>query len=235
MYPFSFNFLKNTNETNKHLAVEKKNKPLFDKNMHYYVCSFGGCGSTILSSYLSNFGNVYHIHDRYPPQKLKYVGNHNTNEEVYSEWFNNVDVPENQLSKYKIIYIYRNPLHVIYSRFANPTGPNIPHLQHIMCDNSGNIALYDILHTSKDLYKLEEFFDNYSTNKERNYHIYCVKYEQFWNNISLFNRIIGIPDIKELYPKKIERPKNIFFEKTLKNVYGNLLKKMKNMKFIEIV
>ena len=43
------------------------------------------------------------------------------------------------------------------------------------------------------MYKIEEFFDNYTQKKERNYKIYCVKYEQFWDNISLFNKVFRIP------------------------------------------
>ena len=240
MNNYTFNFLKNinnnnhlTNNLNNEINMNKEN--FYDKNMNYYICSYGGCGSTILTNYLSNFGNVYHIHDRYPPSKLKHVGKNNSDKEVYSEWFNDVDIPDTELKNYKIIYIYRNPLYVIYSRLAKPTGPNTPHLQHIMCDNDGNIALYDVLHKKQDLYKLEEFFDNYSSKKERNYHIYCVKYEQFWNNISLFNKVIGIPDVKKLYPRKYEKPKQIYFESVLKMIYGNLLQKMARMNFIEVV
>jgi hypothetical protein len=233
---YSFNFLQNINYNNKQLINNNSNnKNYYDKNMNYYICSFGGCGSTILTNYLSNFGNVFHIHDRYPPTKLKYVGKNNTDKDVYSEWFNDVDVPDSDLKKYKIIYIYRNPLYVIFSRFAKPTGPNIPHLKHIMCDNDGNIALYDILHSNQDLYKIEEFFDNYCLKKERNYPIYCVKYENFWGNISLFNKVIGIPDIKELYPRKYETPRKIYFENKLNIIYNNLLQKMNRMGFIEVV
>jgi hypothetical protein len=66
----------------------------FNKDMNYYICSYGGTGSTVLLNYLANFGNVYHIHDRYPPKKLQYVGKENTNEDIYNEWFNGIEVPE---------------------------------------------------------------------------------------------------------------------------------------------
>ena len=37
----------------------------------------------------------------------------------------------------------------------------------------------DIYNTNSDLYKIEDFFDNYTTpNKDRNYKIICVKYEE---------------------------------------------------------
>lgn len=207
----------------------------FNPNMNYYICSFGGSGSTILFKYLSHFGNVYHIHDRFPPINLQHVGKNNTKEDVYSEWFNKVEIPETDIKNYKIIFIYRNPIKVIYSRLTQVNNPNIPHLQHIMCDNNGDISLADVLKSRKDLYKLEQFFDNYTMKQERNYRIYCVKYEQFWDNIPFFNKIIGIPDIKELYPIKYETPKPIRYREQLSDIYSSLINKMNSKTFIELV
>ena len=113
----------------------------FNKDMNYYICSYGGSGSTILTNYLSNFGNVYHIHDRFPPLKLQYIGNENTNENVYSEWFNGIEIPENKIKNYKVLFIYRHPIQAIFSRFTILNRPNIPHLQHIKCINNGNINI----------------------------------------------------------------------------------------------
>ena len=228
MHRFSLNFI-NTPTSNK------TPPNIFDKNKVFYVCSSGGCGSTILFNYLKNFGNVYHIHDRYPPNKLEYIGNVNSEKDVYSEWFNGVQIPEEHLDNYKVIFLYRHPIQVIYSRFAQKNGPNTTHLKHIKCDNGGNINIFDVLKTRRDLYKMEEFFDNYTIPNERNYNIYCVKYELFWDNISLFNRMMGIPDIKSLYPVKQERPKQFQFLIQLTTIYNSLINKMKTMKFIEIV
>jgi len=237
-----FNFIKNAQHVSRRKTIDplanpqpSNQQPIFNKNMNYYICSFGGSGSTILFKYLSNFGNVYHIHDRFPSKKLKYVGNKNTDKDVYSEWFNDIEIDEKEVQNYKVIYIYRNPLKVIYSRCAQKNGPNVEHLKHIMCDNNGNIHLNDVLRTNKDLYKLEEFFDNYTTKTERNYKIYCVKYEQFWDNISLFNKTIGIPDIKQLYPVKKECNKKIYHVNKLYPIYYSLINKMNKMKFIEII
>lgn len=205
------------------------------KNMNYYICSSGGCGSTILYNYLSNFGNVYHIHDRYPPDKLCYIGRENTEEDIYSEWFNNVEIPDDKLHLYKVIFIYRNPIDVIFSRFIQPKGPNINHLQHIKCINNGLIGLGDLLKTGKDLYGLEEFYDNYTIEKKRNYQIYCIKYEYFFYNIELFNKVLGIPDIKQLYPIKKERAKPYTYLRELSLIYHNLIMKMKSMPFIKII
>jgi len=222
------------------LSLETKPKSaninsLINQKMNYYICSSGGCGSTILSKYLSNFGNVYHIHDRYPPDKLCYVGRDNTNEDVYNEWFNKVEIPEEKLHLYKVIFIYRNPIYVIFSRCVRPRGPLVEHLQHIKCINNGLIGLGDVLKTGKDLYGLEEFYDNYTIPKKRNYQIYCVKYENFFYNIELFNQILGIPNIKSLYPVKNETKKKYTYLKELGAIYYRLITKMNSMPFIKIV
>ena len=215
--------------------VKKNTLSFFNKDLNFYVCSSGGCGSTIIFNYLNNFGNVYHIHDRYPPDKLCYTGKINTKEGVYEEWFNKTEIPENKLSNYRVIFIYRNPIDVIFSRFALPSGPNIPHMKNIKCDYNGEIYFGDVLRTSKDLYKLEEFFDNYTLPKERNYPIYCVKYEYFFNNIETFNNILGIPNIKSLYPIKSERKKKYTYVKNLTLIYYPLINKMNSMRFMEII
>lgn len=219
--------------------LDRPNNPLinnnFNKDLNFYVCSSGGCGSTILFNYLSNFGNVYHIHDRYPPDKLCYTGNINTDQPVYEEWFNKTEIPENKLSNYRVIFIYRNIFDVIFSRFATPTGPNITHMKHVKCDNNGEIYFGDVIKSGKDLYKLEEFFDNYTILKDRNYSIYCIKYELFFNNISSINRILGIPDIKSLYPIKNERKKKYTYVIELMNIYRSLTNKMNRMRFLEII
>jgi len=236
-----YNFLKNVqynsfdiNAININTNLYKP-KSYFNKNMNYYICSFGGCGSTSLFKYLSNFGNVYHIHDRYPPNKLQYIGKNNTDKDVYSEWFNDIEINENEINNYKIIYIYRNPLKIIFSRCVKNNQPYVRHLQHIKCANKGFINLNDVLKTGKDLYGLEDFFNNYTQKKERNYKIHCVKYEQFWDNISIFNETIGIPDVKELYPIRKERNTKIYYANKLYAIYYSLINKMNKMKFIEII
>ena len=228
MNRFSLQF---NNANNVSLPVINKLN-YFYKDMNYYICSIGGCGSTILFNYLANFGNVYHIHDRYPPNKLQYIGKENTNVDVYSEWFNGVEIPEDKLKNYKVIFIYRNPIQVIFSRFI---GPNIPHLQHIKCINNGNVGLSDVLMYGKDLYGIENFFDNYITPTDRNYDIYSVKYELFWENIKLFNETLGIPDIKQLYPIKQERKKAFTNTKELSYIYNSLINKMSRMGFIDLI
>ena len=212
--------------------IKMNNEKYFNANMNYYICSSGGCGSTILMHYLSHFGKVYHIHDRYPPDKLCYVGRENSTEDVYREWFNKTEIPSEKIQNYKVIFMYRNPIQVIFSRCI---GPNVSHLKNIKCINHGLIGLKDVLDCKMDLYGLEEFFDNYTLPKNRNYEIYCVKYEQFFSNISLFNRVLGLPDVKHLYPVKNERLKNITHLQELSTIYYRLIMKMNSMPFIKVI
>ena len=201
---------------------------LYNENMTYYVCSYGGCGSYMLCDYLRQFGNVEHIHSRKPPKKLTYVGEKNTQNKVYGEWFNDSIIPKRELKNYKVIYLYKDPVKAILSRFDNPE-----HLNHIQCDES--IKFKDILDTRKDLYKLGEFFNNYTkkNKKDKNYPIYCVKYEDFWKNIPLFNQVFGLPDIKELYPIRKETRRNYRKIDELYNIYYPLQKRMNKMPFIK--
>lgn len=139
----------------------------------FYVCSYGGSGSTMLSTALQQYGKVYHIHSRNPPDNLEYIGAEKGGNS-YREWFNGIAIPTNELEHYFVIYIYRNPTFSIPSRFTNPD-----HLCHIQIDSS--IQLTDVLSTGNDLYKIREFHDNYTKpNKNRNYKIHCVKYEDIF-------------------------------------------------------
>ena len=67
------------------------------KNKKFYICSYGGCGSTVLFNYLKSFGEVEHIHDRYPPEKLSHIGSNKTSCLVYSEWFNKTTIKEENI------------------------------------------------------------------------------------------------------------------------------------------
>ena len=213
------------------IEFQHKNKfnHLYNENMTYYVCSYGGCGSYMMCDYLRNFGKVEHVHSRKPPNKLTYVGGNNTHNKVYGEWFNESIIPKSELKNYKVIYLYKDPVKAILSRFDNPE-----HLNHIQCDET--IKFADLLNSKKDLYKLEEFFNNYTkkqkTKRERNYPIYCVKYEDFWSNIQFFNETFGLPDVKELYPIRKETHRKYGKMDELYKIYRPLQKKMDNMPFI---
>lgn len=190
--------------------------------MNYYVCSWGGSGSKMLCRYLSNFGKTYHIHSRKPPQKLTGVGIN-----TYIEWFNNIKIPESEIENYKVIFIYRNPVDSIYSRFEN-----FNHLDNIQ---TPRVKLSTVIDTKIDLYNLKEFFKNYREKSDRNYEIHLVKYEDFFDKIEEFNNYFGLPKIENLYPKKIETSKDINKNDfgILSEIYSDLISEMNNMNFIE--
>lgn len=190
----------------------------------FYVCSYGGCGSTMLCKYLNNFGKSFHVHDRYPPDKLTQLGLL-----CYHEWFNGLEIPENELNYYYVIFIYREPIHCIYSRFYIPE-----HLYHIKCN--ANIKLKDVIAEKKDLYGIEFFFNKYTTpNPKRNYKVHCVKYEDFFKNISQFNKYFGLNDDPNLYPVEHISKYDYREKEPLSLIYSNLIKKMSEKPFIECV
>lgn len=204
----------------------------YNNEHNYYVCSFGGCGSKMLQAYLANFGNTFHIHSRHPPKKLTRVGTAD-----YPEWFNDIElvptlkrqIPLEQLKNTKVIFIYRDPIYAIRSRI-------IPGKTYrISTDHLNNISathwnIESVVGNMMDLWKLEEFFDNYTKkDPERNYQIYCVNYDTFWENLSLFNKTLGIPDVPALYPKKKESKYDLVYESELRTIYSSLLKKMADL------
>jgi len=209
---------------------KNENSPYYNKEQNFYICSFGGCGSWTLVNYLAHFGNAYHVHSRNPPTNLTYVGNTNqTQNTTYDEWFNTIEIPEEDIDRYKVIYLYRNPIHAIYSRFQDAN-----HLKHIeTCETT---ELNDVIREKKDLYEIQEFFMNYTTqHKKRNYPIYGVKYETFFENIQSLNYILGIPDIVNLYPTRKQNNNRVYNEyEDLYPIYKNLIDKMDAYGFIHV-
>lgn len=199
-----------------------KSSKYYDSSRYFYVCCYGGCGSWMLIKYLINFGNAVHIHSRKPPEELSYVGNiNNNNSNYYFEHFNNIKVPNDQIINYTVIFLHRKPIKAIYSRFRLPK-----HLDNIGCDNK--VTIQDVLGTKKDLYGIEEFFDNYTIPNNRNYKINCVKYEDFFDNMNVTND-------PNLYPKKIERWNDYKDYDKLYSVYEKLFSKINKLKFIQII
>jgi hypothetical protein len=191
-----------------------------DEKKIFYVCSYGGSGSHMLCEALNKYGEVHHIHSRRPPNNLEYIGCQKGGN-TYCEWFNGIVIPENELENYYVIYIYRNPSFSIPSRFQNPD-----HLKHIQIDNS--IKLDDVLSSSTDLYKIREFYDNYiKPNKERNYKIYCVKYEDIFDKQDELSNLLGIGKLN-IVNKSSRNDSN----KELDKIYNYLIDEMKKNNFI---
>jgi hypothetical protein len=102
------------------------------------------------------------------------------------------------------------------------------HLQHIQCDI--NIQLHDVLTSRKDLYKIREFYDNYTKpNHNRNYKIYCVKYEDIFHKQDELSNLLGIGKLNLL---NISTRYNS--NKELDNIYADLIHEMNSNNFIII-
>jgi hypothetical protein len=182
----------------------------------------------MLSHYLGNFGDVYHLHSRQPPEKLTNTGY--DDDKTYAEWFSDTEIPESDLHHYKVIFLYRNPVDVIYSRYINSPAM----LKNVQCADI-NVTIEDCIREQSDLFGLSEFFDNYTNKVAKNYPIYCVKYEEIWNNMSLFNQVCGIPSIPALYPVKLEKEiENKSDADALCDIYQPLSDTMARMKCIEL-
>ena len=188
----------------------------------FYVCSYGGSGSYMLCYALKKYGETKHIHSRKSPNNLEYIGNEKGSN-TYKEWFNGVVIPEEELKYYYVIYIYRNPSFTIPSRFKNPV-----HLENVQIDKS--IKLKDVLDSKKDLYKIREFYDNYTKpNEKRNYKIYCVKYEDIFDKQDELSKLLGIGKLN-IVNKSSRKNSN----KELDNIYGDLIAEMNKNDFIII-
>jgi hypothetical protein len=188
----------------------------------FYVCSYGGSGSKMLCTALTEYGESIHIHSRKPPDKLEYCGARNGGK-TYTEWFNGMVIPENELKDYYVIYIYRNPSFSIPSRFERPK-----HLENIQTDKT--IKLDDVLSSGKDLYKIRDFYDNYmKPNEKRNYKIYCIKYEDIFDKQDELSNLFGIGKLK-MVNKSTRNHSNT----QLDEIYADLIDEMSRNDFIII-
>lgn len=203
-----------------------------DDTRYYYVMSYGGCGSTLISRFLENYGRVKHLHTRVPPKELEYAGYDNSDEKCKNTThMNGIKVPEHLLKNFTVIYIYKDPVRAIYSRFSIPF-----HLKNVSCKMS--IKKYDLLKSKKDLYGIEEFFDNWTTpDPERNYDIICVKYSDLFDKQDELFELLNLKVAPEdrLFKRETERKNNTAEEKILYQIYQPLIDKINSKKFIEIV
>ena len=235
--------------------ILKKNESskYFDKDKNFYICSYGGSGSMMLFGYLANFGTCYHIHSRNLPDNLRYIDTTNKIQHYTYEdnWNNCKPVEEDKIKNYKVIYIYRDPIKSMYSvarRF-----PFHAHMLSIQCPVTSktvmkssnkrclkfkqvNFTINDFKKSKVDICGLEEFFDNYTQKRAKNYFIFCIKYETFFENIESFNKTIEIEDVKELYPIKKEHSVFYEFYDILRsNQYRNLFAKINTLPPIYII
>jgi hypothetical protein len=200
--------------------------PHYDKKKKFYVCSYGGSGSKMLCDYLGYFGDVYHLHSRHPPSALTKTGY--DDKSTYDEWFNTTELTKEELKNYKVIFIYRDPLRSIYSRYNNEST-----LKNVQAPFP-TATLQDVVDQKKDLFGIEDFFDRYTKIQHKNYPIYCIKYELIWDHFPFFNTLMNIPDLPERYPKKYEIKRQELHKDVLSEIYKSLREKMDAMHFLEI-
>lgn len=197
-----------------------KQKEHFNIDKKFFICSYGGSGSKLLSGYLGHFGKTFHIHSRKPPNNLCLPnGEHFCLKKI---------IPNEDLKNCKFIFIYRDPIKSIHSRFTNPA-----HLKNIECDNK--ITIQEVIDKQNDLYGIGEFIDNYTTPFEKNYEIICIKYESLFNEIEKINEILEIPNVKELLPKKYEKTKEFPYYNQLLPIYQNIIQKINSFQSIFII
>jgi hypothetical protein len=90
--------------------------------------------------------------------------------------------------------------------------------------------LQDIYDTQTDLYGIEEFYDNYTKqNKNRNYKIYSVKFEEIFDKQDELSKLLGVG---KLNVTNTSSRTNI--DNRLKNIYENLINKMNSNSCIMI-
>tara|TARA_B110000285_G_C14866589_1_gene487138 strand:- start:87 stop:347 length:261 start_codon:yes stop_codon:yes gene_type:complete len=85
------------------------------------------------------------------------------------------------------------------------------------------------LTSGKDLYKIREFYDNYiKVNKNRNYKIYCVKYEDIFDKQDELSNLLGIGKLN-MVNKSVRNS-----HKELDKIYADLIEEMNKNNFIII-
>ena len=110
------------------------------------------------------------------------------------------------------------------------------HQKHIQCDRLA--TQQEAADSGEDLFKLREFYDNYHEfDPERNYNIFCVNYNKFFDNIEEFNRVLELEDDETLYPVKIEKGsmRESAMNAKFAKIYAEWIEEMDSAPFIEII
>ena len=184
---------------------------------YFYVCSYGGCGSKLLVRLLQPYGKAYHIHSRNPPDML---------EGVRSEWFNGKPIDVKDEDEVFVLFIYRNPVNAILSRFTNPQ-----HLRNIETDDQTKIE--DIILSKKDLYGITEFYNNYTQPKKtRTYDILCIKYEDLFDKHAELSERLGIGELKPKRKETDRSGKVKQYGSQLSEIYDKLITEMDQNEFL---
>ena len=141
----------------------------------FYVCSYGGSGSTMLAKFLSQYGTAYHIHSRKPPQQLTYPI-----DARFIDNFSDVPVLETELARCHVIYIFKNPTQSQISVYG------AHHRVHLEYPNPDNHELYppslrEYALGGKNTLSYGQHYNNYMCTADRNYKIIGVNYHKLWD------------------------------------------------------
>jgi hypothetical protein len=87
-----------------------------------------------------------------------------------------------------------------------------------------------VLDTGNDLYKIREFYDNYTLpNAERNYKIYSVKYEDIFDRQDELSNVLGVGKLN-----LVNKSTRLKCNERLSEIYKDLIDIMNKNEFIMI-
>ena len=211
---------------------------ILDRNILVY--SFGGVASKLLLAGVSlgkSTAEIEHCHrhDRVPPKII-----------------NDED---------KVVYLFGNPLNSVISFFNRRYYLHSGHgsgyqsiresrkdwaykhcnkIQGDCSDFSIDWNLEDYLSNGKDLFNLEEHFDNW-VNAKVDYPILLIKYETIWEHLPDIFLYLELPDSQiENFPRKQKRisdwrEQSDHIKKSLLMIYGSLFDKINNFDEIKTI
>lgn len=205
----------------------------------FYVCSYGGCGSKMLVKFLSEYGNAYHIHDRWPPKQLTHTKIKKHSDLILDEHEWNIartfTDEKNDNPEAKVIFIYSYPEFSLTTSCAwsklHWDNIGITDISKLTYNNGDTpISKDDYLKQSADNAYYIEFYENYMRGNV-DYDIIAINFHKIWDNIPTLENILKIDfkDFPEPNKNKIER------ELELMNVYKNLRKEMDDLPGVHIV
>lgn len=209
----------------------------------FFVCSYGGCASWTIASFLGRYGAVHHIHSTRPPEFLSFP----VSRKALHRWFGGGAKEHfsgsrrdrlEDASNCAVIYLYVKPVYSIFSTRAfsrrhlksiGVTGINLRKL----CKMSRS----EYLRGGVDLIGYEQFFDNYISNGiNRNYDLLAVNVHQLWDNLDDFFGGLNLPtgDTRS-FPKERRRKREDEINRHIDEIYGLFNERIDQMAPITVI
>ena len=197
--------------------------PYFSGNFDICISSIGGVGSTMFMDFVANYKNINL--NRFPPNSPG------------SKYKHSLSPPTENFIK-KAILIIGNPIESFLSiqnrdmvrchlNNLNLKYQNIPMIKKEN-DLIGKTDINKIIEY-KDIFCLEEMYNNWVSKKNVTYPIMIIKYESIWDNLESIFTFLEIPHSEiNKFPKKKQRNTikenfDITIIDKLENIYFNLL------------